>query len=238
MSEKSLPIARLQGIEKIYTDNGVPVHALHGIDLEIEKGAFVCLAGPSGSGKTTLLNMAGCLDRPSTGEVVIDGSNTAGMSRTRLAELRGRTFGFVFQSFNLLPVLTAFENVEYVALLQEVEKKERANRVREVLAAVGLAGLEDKRPAQLSGGQQQRVAVARAIVGRPAMVLADEPTANLDSATAAELITLLERINNRHGTTFFFSSHDPAVIGRARQVISMRDGRIEAVTAATDGISP
>jgi len=236
MSEKSLPIVRLQGIERIYTDKGVPVHALQGIDLEIEKGAFTCLAGPSGSGKTTLLNIVGCLDRPSSGEVLIDGTTTTGMSRARLAALRGRTFGFVFQDFNLIPVLTAFENVEYVALLQGVEKKERAKRVREALAAVGLADFEDKRPAQLSGGQQQRVAVARAIVGRPAMVLADEPTANLDSVTAAELIALLERINSRHGTTFFFSSHDPAVIGRARRIVSMRDGRIEAVTAAFGGI--
>lgn len=227
MSEKNMSLLRLQNLDKIYSDKGVPVHALKGIDLVIEKGAFTCLAGPSGSGKTTLLNIAGCLDRPSAGEVVIDGKSTVNMNRAQLAALRSRMFGFVFQLFNLIPVLSAYENVEYVTLLQGHDKKEREKRVAEALAGVGLADLAAKRPGQLSGGQQQRVAVARAIVGRPAVVLADEPTANLDSATAAELIDLLQQLNRRYSTTFLFSSHDPAVIKRARQVIAMRDGQIE-----------
>lgn len=226
MSKKT-PLIRLQKVDKIYSDHGVPVRALQRVDLEIEKGAFVCLAGPSGSGKTTLLNIIGCLDRPSAGEVVIEGKDTAGMSRASLAALRSRMFGFVFQSFNLIPVLTAFENVEYVALLQGIATMERKKRVLQALASVGLADLADKRPGQLSGGQQQRVAVARAVVGRPAIVLADEPTANLDSVTAAALVDLLLQLNRHYSTTFLFSSHDRAVIKRARQVISMRDGRIE-----------
>lgn len=227
MSEQNMPLLRLQNVEKIYTDKGVPVQALKGIDLVIERGAFSCLAGPSGSGKTTLLNIAGCLDRTTSGEVVIDGTTTTKMSRAQLAALRSRMFGFVFQLFNLIPVLSAYENVEYVTLLQGLDKKERGQRVAEALAGVGLVDLAAKRPGQLSGGQQQRVAVARAIVGRPAIVLADEPTANLDSATAAELIDLLQELNRRYSTTFLFSSHDPAVIKRARQVIAMRDGQIE-----------
>ncbi len=228
MPESTLPFLRLHKVDKTYTDSGVPVRALRGIDLEVEKGAFACLAGPSGSGKTTLLNILGCLDQPTAGEVVIDGYSTGGMNRSRLAALRSRMFGFVFQSFNLIPVLTAYENIEYVTLLQGLAGIERKKRVEQALAGVGLAELAAKRPGLLSGGQQQRVAVARAIVGRPAVVLADEPTANLDSTTAAALIELLQRLNRDHGTTFLFSSHDPAVIGRADRVISMRDGRIVA----------
>lgn len=221
-----MPLVSLQKVGKTYLDRGLPVQALRDIALELDAGEFTCLAGPSGSGKTTLLNIIGCLDRPSSGEVRIFDESTARRSRSGLASLRSRTFGFVFQSYNLIPVLTAYENVEYVLLLQGLGSRERRERVLDALAGVGIADLAGKRPGQLSGGQQQRVAVARAIVGRPVLVLADEPTANLDSVTAADLIDLLGQLNTASGTTFLFSSHDPAVIGRAGRVITMQDGRI------------
>jgi putative ABC transport system ATP-binding protein len=223
-----MPLVTLDNVAKTYMDRGLPVQALQNIDLRIDNGEFTCLAGPSGSGKTTLLNLIGCLDRPSSGAVKILDEQTSRMSRTRLAALRGRTFGFVFQTYNLIPVLTAYENVEYVLLLQGVGSKSRRGRVLDALEGVGLADLAGKRPGQLSGGQQQRVAVARAIVGRPLLVLADEPTANLDSVTAVDLIDLLGQLNTAFGTTFLFSSHDPAVIARAGRIIRLRDGRILA----------
>jgi putative ABC transport system ATP-binding protein len=220
-----MSLVALQKVCKIYGGEGVPVYALREVDFEIDQGDFVCLAGPSGSGKTTLLNMLGCLDRPSSGKVIINGISTGKMSRGQLADLRRRTFGFVFQSFNLLPVLSAAENVEYVLMLQGLAQKERERRVSEAMEAVGLADVRSKRPGQLSGGQQ-RVAVARAIVGRPEVVLADEPTANLDSKTGEGLINLLLQLNRQRLTTFVLSSHDPSVSERAHRIIDLRDGSI------------
>jgi len=222
-----MTLVALCSVSKTYLDGeSAPVTALQVSDLVIKRGEFVCLAGPSGSGKTTLLNIIGCIDRPSAGRVLIEGRDTAKLRRGQLASLRRTAFGFVFQSFNLIPVLSAYENVEYVLLLQGVPAAERRQRVGEALARVGLDRLMHKRPGQLSGGQQQRVAAARAIVGRPLLVLADEPTANLDSQTGAELIDLFFALQQQDQTTFVFSSHDPAVIQRARRVLAMRDGRI------------
>ena len=225
----------LQQISKTYDDRGLPVHALHQTDLEIREGEFVCLAGPSGSGKTTLLNLMGCIDRPSSGILRINGKTVNDLGRRQLAMLRRCTFGFIFQTFNLIPVLSAFENVEYVLLLQGMEKQARHQRVKEVLEKVGLAGMMEKIPGEMSGGQQQRVAVARALAGRPAIILADEPTANLDSHTGESLFDLLRRINRSHNTTFVFSSHDPSIIEKARRVVKMRDGSIvsDSIMAAT-----
>ncbi|OKY75091.1 MAG: macrolide ABC transporter ATP-binding protein [Desulfobulbaceae bacterium DB1] len=216
----------LQRISKTYDDRGLPVHALHQTNLEIGEGEFVCLAGPSGSGKTTLLNLMGCIDRPSSGMLRIKGQSVNDMGRRQLAMLRRFTFGFIFQTFNLIPVLSAFENIEYVLLLQGMEKQARHQRVKEVLEKVGLAGMMEKTPGEMSGGQQQRVAVARALAGRPAIILADEPTANLDSHTGESLFDLLRQINRSHNTTFVFSSHDPAIIQKAQRVLTMRDGSI------------
>ena len=224
-----MALLELRNVVKTYTDGErSPVTALQATDLIIGPGEFVCLAGPSGAGKSTLLNMMGCIDRPTAGKVLIEGRDTATLSRGQLARMRRNAFGFVFQSFNLLPVLSAYENVEYVLLLQGVEEVERRQRVHDVLERVGLGRLMDKRPGQLSGGQQQRVAAARAIVGRPLMVLADEPTANLDSKTGEELIDLFSALKQQYQTTFVFSSHDQAVIQRARRILAMRDGRIIA----------
>ncbi|MEW6517894.1 MAG: ABC transporter ATP-binding protein [Thermodesulfobacteriota bacterium] len=222
-----MPLVALHSVSKTYLDGeSAPVIALQVSDLRIKRGEFVCLAGPSGSGKTTLLNIIGCIDRPSTGRVLIEGRDTAELRRGQLAGLRRTAFGFVFQSFNLIPVLSAYENVEYVLLLQGVPPAARRQRVGEALARVGLDRLMHKRPGQLSGGQQQRVAAARAIVGRPLLVLADEPTANLDSQTGAELLDVFFALQQQYQTTFVFSSHDPAIIRRARRVLAMRDGRI------------
>ena len=224
-----MALLKLHNVIKTYMDGErSPVTALQATDLLIGPGEFVCLAGPSGAGKTTLLNMMGCIDRPTSGKVLIEGRDTAMLSRGQLARMRRNAFGFVFQSFNLIPVLSAYENVEYVLLLQGVAEDERRQRVRDVLERVGLGRLMDKRPGQLSGGQQQRVAAARAIVGRPLMVLADEPTANLDSKTGEELIDLFSALKQQYQTTFVFSSHDQAVIQRARRILAMRDGRIIA----------
>lgn len=224
-----MALLELRNVIKTYMDGErSPVTALQATDLLIGPGEFVCLAGPSGAGKTTLLNMMGCIDRPTSGKVLIEGRDTAMLSRGQLARMRRNAFGFVFQSFNLIPVLSAYENVEYVLLLQRVAEAERRQRVRDVLERVGLDRLMDKRPGQLSGGQQQRVAAARAIVGRPLMVLADEPTANLDSKTGEELIDLFSALKQQYQTTFVFSSHDQAVIQRAGRILAMRDGRIVA----------
>ncbi len=221
-----MSLIELVNVSKTYRSDGQVLTALYPTDLLIRKGDFICVAGPSGSGKTTLLNLIGGIDVPTSGRVSIGNRSTTGLSRSAAAALRRTTIGFVFQSFNLIPVLTAFENIEYVLMLQGVAARERAERVGKALASVGLAGLADKRPGELSGGQQQRVAVARAIVGRPMIVLADEPTGSLDSKTGEELITLLESINRQHHTTFIFSSHDPRIINRARRILSLHDGRI------------
>ncbi|MFP6630665.1 MAG: ABC transporter ATP-binding protein [Myxococcota bacterium] len=219
-------IAEAKGIRKLYDTRGVKTLALDGIDLAVQAGEFSALAGPSGSGKTTLLNILGALDAPTEGTVSIEGRDLGPLSPAELSDLRMHKLGFVFQAYNLIPVFTARENVEFVMELQQVSAAGRKQRALEVLEEVGLGGLGDKRPLEMSGGQQQRVAVARAIVARPAMVLADEPTANLDSETAARLLELMEQLNRTHGITFLFSTHDPAVMEAARRVVRLRDGRI------------
>ncbi len=219
-------IAEAKGIRKLYDTRGVETLALDGIDLTVHAGEFSALAGPSGSGKTTLLNILGALDAPTEGTVCIEGRDLGPLSPAELSDLRMHKLGFVFQAYNLIPVFTARENVEFVMELQQVSAAGRKQRALEVLEEVGLGGLGDKRPLEMSGGQQQRVAVARAIVARPAMVLADEPTANLDSETAARLLELMEQLNRTHGITFLFSTHDPAVMEAARRVVRLRDGRI------------
>lgn len=217
---------RTSGLKKVYRQEGIPVEALRGVDLSVERGEFVALVGPSGSGKTTLLNLIGALDRPTEGRILIEGEDISALSGGKLAELRLQRIGFVFQEYNLIPVLTAIENVEYVMLLQGVKEKVRRERALSILGEVGLQGMENRRPAELSGGQQQRVAVARAIVSEPAIVLADEPTANLDSATGAALLDLMKGLNEKKGVTFIFSTHDPMVMERARRVVVLKDGAV------------
>jgi len=220
------PIVLARSVRKVYETRGVETLALDGIDLDIGECEFTALAGPSGSGKTTLLNILGALDTASEGHIAIDGRDLAALSPGELSDLRMHKLGFVFQAYNLVPVFTARENVEFVMELQGVPAAERRRRALEELEAVGLGGLADKRPLEMSGGQQQRVAVARAIVARPRMVLADEPTANLDSDTAARLLELMSHLNREHGITFLFSTHDPAVMEASRRLIRLQDGRI------------
>ena len=215
-----------RNVSKTYAQDAVAVHALADIDLEIPHQDFACLSGPSGSGKTTLLNLIGGLDRATTGEITVAGSRIDTLDNAALAQLRLHRIGFVFQAYNLIPVLSARENVEFVMQLQGVPAATRASKAREILAEVGLEGLADRRPGELSGGQQQRVAVARAIVSEPALVLADEPTANLDSKTAENLMQLLVHMNTEHHITFLFSTHDKLVMDFSRRLIKLRDGRI------------
>ena len=219
---------RTERLWKIYPQDPRPVEAVRGIDLVVSRGEFVAMAGPSGSGKTTMLNLLGGLTRPSRGRVWIEGEEISALPDRRLADVRMHRIGFVFQSYNLLPVLSALENAEFTLLLQGVPARERRERVRELFREIGLEGLEDRRPPKLSGGQQQRVAVARAVLGNPALVLADEPTANLDSHTAEALLDVMEELNRAKGTTFVFSTHDPRVMERARRLIRLVDGRIES----------
>jgi putative ABC transport system ATP-binding protein len=213
-------------VSQTYHVDHISVPALREVDLEILRGQFVTLAGPSGSGKTTLLNVVGGLDQPSAGAVTLEGRRIDRLSPAELADLRLERVGFVFQAYNLIPVLTARENVEFVMELQGVSAEKRHQLSREILAEVGLTGMEDRRPAELSGGQQQRVAVARAIVSHPTIVLADEPTANLDSTTARELVELMRTLNEKHQTTFIISTHDPMVMDLSLRRIGLRDGRI------------
>lgn len=222
----SEPIAEVRNLSKIYRQGKLEVRALSDVSLGFEREDFAVIAGPSGSGKTTLLNILGGLDVPSSGRALVGGTDLATMSGRRRALLRLRKLGFVFQAYNLIPVLSAYENAEYPLLLQGVTPGERRKRVGEVLAAVGLQGLEGRRPAELSGGQQQRVAVARAIAPAPLLVLADEPTANLDSRTGTELVDLMHHLNRDRGITFIFSSHDPKVIDRADRLVRLVDGRV------------
>ncbi|MEY3368925.1 MAG: hypothetical protein RI973_2080 [Bacteroidota bacterium] len=226
------PVIDIHDITKIYNPDTVPVQAVSNVHLHIRRGEFAALVGPSGSGKTTLLNIIGGLDTPTGGLVLINGTNITSLSANRLIDFRLHNIGFVFQSFNLIPVLTARENVEFILLLQGIPKTKREERVRELMSAVGLSDKMDSRPAQLSGGQQQRVAVARALASRPQFVLADEPTANLDSASAANLLDIMARLNQEEQMTFIFSTHDARVIERARRVITLVDGRIASDTAA------
>ena len=223
-------IVKLEEVTKVYQDGKVAVSALQGVDLELQKGEFVAVAGPSGSGKTTLLNIIGGLDKPTKGNVFLEEKSLSAMSRGELSSLRLHRIGFIFQSYNLVPVLTAYENAEFVLLLQKRPAEERRKRVINLLEEVGLAGLENRFPREMSGGQQQRVAIARSIAPEPALVLADEPTSNVDSQTAAELLDLMEKLNQENGVTFLFSTHDPAVMERARRLIRLKDGRIEKDT--------
>lgn len=227
MSDLAEVVVRLERVARVYRHDSVAVHALDGIDLEIRRGDFAVLVGPSGSGKTTLLNLIGGLDSPTAGRIWVAGSETSSMRKSELSELRLHKIGFVFQEFNLIPVLSALENVEFVMLLQGVTEARRHTRAYALLEELGLKGLEHRRPAELSGGQQQRVAVARAIAAEPIIVLPDEPTANLDSKAGAALMELMRRLNEEKGVTFVFSTHDPMVVERARRVIRLRDGRIE-----------
>jgi len=221
-----MKVIQTKGIEKIYNPDKVPVHALRGVDLTIEEGEFTALVGPSGSGKTTLLNIIGGLDRPTEGYVEVGGQDISELNDNQLIEFRKQKIGFVFQAYNLIPVLTAKENVEFIMLLQKRSKKERDQRVHELMTAVGLEDKLDKRPSELSGGQQQRVAVARALASKPTFVLADEPTANLDSASTANLLDIMARLNREEKITFVFSTHDQRVIDRARRVVTLEDGKI------------
>jgi putative ABC transport system ATP-binding protein len=220
------PAVQTKDVWKIYPQEPNPVKAVRGVSLEIESGDFVAMAGPSGSGKTTVLNLLGGLTRPTEGSIEIGGLEITAMPDKALARLRLERIGFVFQAYNLLPVLTAMENAEFTLLLRGVPASERHERVRVLFDQMGLEGLEDRFPGKLSGGQQQRVAVARAVVGEPALVLADEPTANLDSVASAALLEVMERLNREHGTTFVFSTHDPRVMERARRLITLVDGEI------------
>jgi putative ABC transport system ATP-binding protein len=216
---------------KIYDKNTVPVYALNGLHLHIERGEFTAIKGPSGSGKTTLLNMLGGLDVPDTGQVVINGTNVTGLKGSALIDFRLHNIGFVFQSYNLIPVLTTKENIEFIMLLQKRPAKEREERVAELLKQVGLADKANKRPGELSGGQQQRVAVARALAAKPQFILADEPTANLDSVSASNLLDMMATLNREENMTFVFSTHDQRVIDRARRVVTIEDGRIVSDTS-------
>ena len=224
------PIVSCRGVGKSFGSGELMVHALREVDLDIMPGDFATLAGPSGSGKTTLLNMIGALDKPTSGEVEIDGQSLAGMTKAALSELRLNKIGFVFQAYNLVPVLSAQENIEFVLQLQGVDAGERRTRAAKVLAEVGLEGMGHRRPSALSGGQQQRVAVARALVSKPSIVLADEPTANLDSGTTGELVELMRELNKNLGITFVIGTHDPRVIEHTKRHIELLDGRISSDT--------
>ena len=221
-----MPIVTVRDLRRTYLSGPLSVHALAGVDLDVAQGEFTALMGPSGSGKTTLLNTIGGLDEPSSGTVVVDGQDLAAMKPDARSALRLHRIGFIFQAYNLVPVLTAYENAELVLLMRGVSEAERKERVMSTLADVGLTGMEHRLPGELSGGQQQRVAVARAIVGQPALVLADEPTANLDSTTGQELVELMRRLNEDRGVTFIFATHDPKVEAAARRVVTMEDGHV------------
>ncbi|NMB11900.1 MAG: ABC transporter ATP-binding protein [Firmicutes bacterium] len=222
-----MTLLELTGVKKIYRQGQIEVPALRGIDLVVEPGEFTTLFGPSGSGKTTLLNLIGCLDQPTGGSIIFDGRELGDLDKKDLAGIRREGIGFVFQSYNLIPVLTAYENVEFaIRLVREHSNQEVKARVMESLAAVGLEGLENRKPNELSGGQKQRVAIARALVKEPKLILADEPTANLDSKTSEEVLEVMVRMNQELGTTFIFSTHDPKVMDYARRLLEIRDGLI------------
>ncbi len=221
------PIIQLDKITKIYKQGLVSVKAVDRLSLEIQKGEFTAISGPSGSGKTTILNLIGALDFPTSGSIKLEEKDLSALGKTELSAVRRNRIGFVFQAYNLVATLTAYENAEFVLALQGMAKNGRRERVMSLLKEVGLEGLENRRPDELSGGQQQRVAIARAIATEPAVVLADEPTANLDSVTADSLLDLMERLNREKGVTFLFSTHDQRVMGRARRIIRLRDGKLD-----------
>ena len=222
------PIVKVEQAVREYGSDGVIARALRGVDLNLAPGEFTVMAGPSGSGKSTLLNLIGGLDKPTDGRVTIDGQELNNMSKAELSRLRRDKIGFIFQNYNLIPVMTAFENAEYVLMLQGMDPAKRKKLVYDLLAEVGLEGLEKRFPRELSGGQQQRVAIARAVASAPSLVLADEPTANVDSKTGAAILELMAGLNREKGVTFFLATHDRAVMRRARRLIRLRDGRIAA----------
>ena len=222
----STVVVEARGLTRTYRQGAIAVHALQGVDFALEAGEFAALAGPSGSGKSTLLNVLGVLDTPTSGELEIGGKPVRQMSRAAAARFRLARVGFVFQAYNLVPVLSAYENAEFTLYLQGMAAAERRARVMPLLERVGLADLADRRPHEMSGGQQQRVAVVRAIAPHPSVVLADEPTANLDSVTSESLLDLMAELNEEHGTTFLFASHDALVLERARRVVKLRDGEV------------
>lgn len=222
-----MEILRTEKLEKTYQDNGVPVPAIKGIDLQIEKGEFLVIAGPSGSGKTTLLNLLGALDKPTNGKVFFENEDLTEKDKNQLSSLRLHKLGFIFQAYNLIPVLSALENIEFSMMLLGIPERERENKAMALMDELGIKDLAHKRPNEMSGGQQQRVAVARAIVNNPSVVLADEPTANLDSVTAGHLLDLMEQMNKDKNITFIFSSHDKQVMDRAKRLLILKDGKIE-----------
>ena len=221
-----MKVLEINNVHKIYNSSEVQVHAVNGITVDFEEGEFAAIVGPSGSGKTTLLNMIGGLDQPTEGEILVDHTNLANLKSSRLIDFRMRNIGFVFQSYNLIPVLTAKENVEFIMNLQKWKKEDRDTRTYELLKAVGLEDRAGSRPARLSGGQQQRVAVARALASKPKFVLADEPTANLDSKSTETLLDIMEELNREERITFIFSTHDARVVKKARRGVTIEDGKI------------
>lgn len=221
-----MKVLELKDLHKIYDEKTIPVHAVNGISLSFEEGEFVAIVGPSGSGKTTLLNLIGGLDKPTSGEIIVENVALKSFNNRKLTLFRLRNIGFIFQAYNLIPVLTAEENVEFIMELQGYPKKERKKRVYELLKAVGLEEKMKVRPAKLSGGQQQKVAVARALASKPKFILADEPTANLDTRSAQNLLEIMEKLNREEKITFIFSTHDHRVVSRARRVITLEDGRV------------
>lgn len=221
-----MKIIEISKVSKIYNETEVEVRAVNNVSLDFSEAEFAAIVGPSGSGKTTLLNLIGGLDTPTSGEIIVDGTNLAELSSSRLIDFRMRNIGFVFQAYNLVPVLTAKENVEFIMALQKWSKQDRDERTYELLKAVGLSERANSRPGKLSGGQQQRIAVARALASRPKFVLADEPTANLDSKSATTLLEIMEKLNHESKITFIFSTHDPRVVKMAHRVITLEDGRV------------
>ena len=221
-----MKVIEAKNISKIYNSTQIPVHALSGVDIEINEGEFTAIVGPSGSGKSTLLNIIGGLDNPTSGTIMVGGQDITSMKENQLIDFRLHNIGFVFQSYNLIPVLTARENVEFIMLLQKRPKKEMQQRTDELLERVGLTDKKDSRPSQLSGGQQQRVAVARALASNPRFILADEPTANLDSKSTANLLEIMAEMNEKEKATFVFSTHDARVIEKAKRVLTLEDGKI------------
>ena len=221
-----MKIIEIKNLHKVYTDNSVSVKAVNGVDLIVEEGEFTAIVGPSGSGKTTLLNIIGGLDEATEGTITIENVEISKLSPRKLTDFRMRNIGFVFQAYNLIPVLTARENVEFILHLQGAGKKYRESRTSELLQAVGLGEMMDRRPSKLSGGQQQRVAVARALASKPKFVLADEPTANLDSKSTENLLDIMEKLNKEEKITFIFSTHDARVVNKARRVITLEDGKV------------
>ena len=221
-----MEIINIKNVSKIYNETEIEVRAVNNVSLEFSEGEFAAIVGPSGSGKTTLLNLIGGLDTPSSGEIIVDGTNLSKLKSSQLIDFRMRNIGFVFQAYNLVPVLTAKENVEFIMSLQKWSRQDRDARTYELLKSVGLAERANSRPGKLSGGQQQRIAVARALASRPKFVLADEPTANLDSGSASTLLEIMEKLNHEEKITFIFSTHDPRVMRMAHRVITLEDGRV------------